>query len=64
MPRESQPKEILSLQELCKFLRIGPNKVIPLLESGAIPGRKMGTRWRIHREEAINWLRTGKGIAS
>ncbi len=60
MPREKQPKEVMSLPELEKFLRIGKIKAVNLLETGQIPGRKCGTRWRIYRDDAINWLRTGK----
>ncbi len=60
MPREKQPKEVMSVPDLQKFLRLGKIKVLNLLETGQIPGRKIGTRWRVYREDAINWLRTGK----
>lgn len=62
MPREKQPKEVMSLDEFKTYLRIGTIKALQLLESGEVPGRKIGTRWRIHRDDAIAWLRSGRGI--
>jgi hypothetical protein len=61
MPREKQPaREVMSLQELQHFLRIGNIKALQLLESGQIPGQKIGTRWRIYKDDAISWLRSGR----
>ncbi|HBF39799.1 MAG TPA: hypothetical protein DDW50_21105 [Firmicutes bacterium] len=61
MPREKQlTREVMSLPELKKFLRIGTIKALELLESGKVPGKKFGTRWRIYRDDAINYLRSGK----
>jgi excisionase family DNA binding protein len=62
MPREKQPKEVMSLDEFMNFLRIGKKKALALLENGDVPGRKLGTRWRVYRDDAIDWLRSGKGI--
>jgi excisionase family DNA binding protein len=60
MPRAKQPKEVMSLNELQKYLRIGNIKALELLTSGQIPGQKIGTRWRIHRSAADAWLMTGQ----
>jgi excisionase family DNA binding protein len=56
MPRHKQPEEVMSLNELQKYLRIGNIKALDLLNSGQISGKKIGTRWRIHRQAAENWL--------
>jgi excisionase family DNA binding protein len=58
MPRAKQPKEVMSLNEFQKYLRIGNVKALELLTSGKIPGQKIGTRWRIHRQAVENWLLT------
>lgn len=56
------PKEVLSLVEFQNYLRIGQRKALQLLETGQVPGRKIGTRWRVHRADVINWLHSGKGL--
>jgi excisionase family DNA binding protein len=56
-----QKQEVLSLADLQKYLRIGRTKALELLESGEIPGRKLGTRWRIHKNAAEAWLLHAEG---
>ncbi|HBE76357.1 MAG TPA: hypothetical protein DDW65_01020 [Firmicutes bacterium] len=48
--------EILSLAELMKLLRVSYGTAVNLLESQEIPGRKIYSRWRIQKQDVLNWL--------
>ena len=50
------PSEILSLQELSAYIRIAPSSVYKLVRQGAIPGRKVGKKWRFHKQAIDGWL--------
>jgi hypothetical protein len=48
--------EIMSVEQLRIYLRIDWKAAKELLESGAIPGRQIRGRWRVHKQAADNWL--------
>jgi excisionase family DNA binding protein len=50
------PSQILSLQELSAYIRIAPSSVYKLVRQGAIPGRKVGKKWRFHKQAIDRWL--------
>lgn len=52
------PPEVMGVQELAAYLRISVHTVYRLVEQGKIPGRKVGKRWRFHREVIVDWLAT------
>ncbi|MDW8104236.1 MAG: helix-turn-helix domain-containing protein [Armatimonadota bacterium] len=52
------PPEVMGVQELADYLRISVHTVYRLAEQGRIPGRKVGKRWRFHREAIVGWLAT------
>ncbi|MCS7308587.1 MAG: helix-turn-helix domain-containing protein [Armatimonadetes bacterium] len=52
------PPEVMGVQELAEYLRISVHTVYRLAEQGRIPGRKVGKRWRFHREAIVGWLAT------
>jgi excisionase family DNA binding protein len=43
--------EILTLEELASYLRIGTRTAYRLVSTGAIPAAKVGGQWRISRLE-------------
>ena len=59
MPRPKQPKEVMSLAEFQKYIRVGYYKAIELLTSGQVSAQKLGTRWRIHKQAVDAWMMAG-----
>ncbi|WP_132014841.1 helix-turn-helix domain-containing protein [Hydrogenispora ethanolica] len=53
-------KEVLTLSDTQKYLKLGRAKTKHLLESKQIPAQKIGTRWRVHRDAVIAWLKKEK----
>jgi excisionase family DNA binding protein len=48
----------LTVAEIAKRLRIGPLAVYAMLESGALPGLRIGRRWLVTRSAYEEWERT------
>lgn len=44
-------KEILTAQEVAKYLRIHPYTVKRLARAGKLPGFKVGDQWRFKKED-------------
>lgn len=50
---ENQP---LNPKEIAKYLRISENTVYRLLNSGKIPGTKIGWVWRVRKQDIDEYL--------
>ena len=59
-----QYNEILTIEELCKILKIGRNRAYELLEKDEIKGFRLGKPWKIPRTSLENYLKkqTGENI--
>ncbi|HEX3815834.1 MAG TPA: helix-turn-helix domain-containing protein [Mycobacteriales bacterium] len=57
---ENGNTDVLSLEEAAALLRVGPDDITELAESGEIPARKLGQQWRFSRSALLNWLRAEK----
>jgi len=49
---------VLTLDEAVSFLKVSKSTLYKLLESGRIPARKLGRRWRFSRSDLEQWLRS------
>lgn len=49
--------EILSVEALTIILGMSKNTILKLLNEGVIPGRKVGKKWRVLKEELIESLK-------
>lgn len=47
---------VLTVVEAATLLQVKPGHVYRLLNSGEMPGRRVGGVWRISRLQLINWL--------
>ena len=58
--------DVLTLDEAAAYLKVSTSTLYKLLQSGRIPARKLGRRWRFAREDLEAWLRgpQGEGAAS
>ena len=46
---------VLTVQELCDYLKVHRSTVYRLLKRGQIPGFKIGSDWRFNREAIDQW---------
>ncbi|MFW6009129.1 MAG: helix-turn-helix domain-containing protein [archaeon] len=45
----------LEVKDLCKLLPHSSTKIYLMLESGELPGRKLGGKWVISRDQFLAW---------
>lgn len=50
-------KEVMTVKELCDYLRLTKMTVLKLLNEGQIPARKVGGSWRILKSEIEKFLK-------
>jgi excisionase family DNA binding protein len=48
--------EVLTLEEAAELLRVSVDDVRALVESGELPGRRIGATWRLTRTALLAWL--------
>lgn len=53
----TQEGEVLTLEELAKYLKISRSTLYKLVRSRRIPGRKIGRSWRFHKSTIDRWLK-------
>jgi excisionase family DNA binding protein len=54
--RPDEPREVMSLAELAKWLDVEEETVRALAEAGELPGRRLGEEWRFARAAVLDWL--------
>ena len=52
-------REILSMNQAAKLVGIHKSIIKAGLETGEIPARFIGNRWRIYKQDVIDWIRAG-----
>ena len=50
-------KEIMTVEEIAKYLRVTERTIYRLLRRGSIPATKVGRQWRFNRAYIDEWLR-------
>lgn len=48
---------IMTIDTLSEYLKISRSTLYKLLQDGKLPGKKLGKRWRFHREAIDEWLK-------
>ncbi|MCD7888745.1 MAG: helix-turn-helix domain-containing protein [Oscillospiraceae bacterium] len=48
--------DVMIVEEVCEFLKLGKNKVYELLQSGDIASRKVGRKYLIPKKSVIDFL--------
>ncbi|NOY83154.1 MAG: acetate--CoA ligase [Kiritimatiellaeota bacterium] len=54
-------EDVLTLDEAAAHLKLSKSTLYKLLQSGRIPAKKLGRRWRFSREDLEKWLRNPDG---
>jgi excisionase family DNA binding protein len=52
--------DVLNPREAAAYLRVNPQTVYRLLNSGALPGAKIGRTWRVRRADLDRFLAGSK----
>ena len=56
--------ELMTLEEVASFLRVGKRTMHRLLKDGRIPGTKVGRQWRFDKASIDEWLhRNSAGVS-
>jgi excisionase family DNA binding protein len=62
---EQPPPSVLTVDELANLLRVNRKTVYDALSRDEIPGaRRVGGRYRIHRDAVLEWLASGQDRVS
>jgi excisionase family DNA binding protein len=48
--------DILTIEELSKYLRVSKSTLYKLVREGKIPSQKVGRHWRFHKENIDRWF--------
>lgn len=62
-PPETQPPEVLDLEQASRHLRIHAGSLRRIASEGRIPARKVGREWRFSRLALQAWLACSEGTA-
>lgn len=62
MGEAAQDMEMMTVEDLAKVMHIPRKTLYDCIHRGEIPGvRRLGRRFRIHRETVLAWVKSGKG---
>jgi excisionase family DNA binding protein len=50
------PDEIMTLEEVARYLKLKPQTVYKWAQEGQIPGAKLGKEWRFRRSILDEWI--------
>ena len=53
---ETQEKEILTIDEAAKLLKLGKRSVYQLAKKKKIPAKKVLNKWRFEKTALIDWV--------
>jgi len=52
--------DIMTIDEVCQYLRIPKSSLYRLAQEGKIPCQKVGKHWRFRKEAIDRWLEEAK----
>lgn len=56
--------ELLTVEQLCRILKIGKNTAYKLIQTGEIKGFRVGRSWKIPRDSVIEYIKNQGVTAS
>ena len=57
------PDEIMTLEEVARYLKLTPQTVYKWAQEGKIPGAKLGKEWRFRRRILDEWIDTSIALS-
>ena len=55
-------QEIMTIEEVARYLRIPVSTVYRLAQQGRIPASKVGRQWRFSRKALERWIESGSQV--
>ena len=55
-PDANKMDEILTMKELCGWLRVHPSTIYKLVQRGQFPYFRVGTEWRFRKDAVEHWM--------
>ena len=55
--------EIMTVEQLAKYLNVGVTTIYKLANDGKIPDTKVGNQWRFRKEKIDEWLDQGGKVS-
>lgn len=56
LSNSSSMEEIMTLEEVAKYLKVKPQTIYSWAQSGKIPAAKLGKEWRFRRSVIDKWF--------
>lgn len=50
------PPAVMTIDDLAEYLQVSKSSLYKLVQSGQIPGQKVGKHWRFRRDTIDRWL--------
>lgn len=54
-----QPNDVLTIDELARYLKVSKSTLYKLCQEGQVPGRKVGRHWRFRKVVIDEWMERG-----
>ncbi|MBY0311764.1 MAG: helix-turn-helix domain-containing protein [Phycisphaerales bacterium] len=55
--RAVPPREVMTITDLAEYLQVSKSSLYKLVQSGRVPGQKVGKHWRFHKDTIDAWLK-------
>ena len=62
--RSAGPPEVMTIDDLARYLQLSKSSLYKLAQEGKVPGQKVGRHWRFKRDTIDRWLDHGKGSSA
>lgn len=47
----------MTISDLAEYLQVSKSSLYKLVQSGRVPGQKVGKHWRFHKDSVDEWLK-------
>ncbi|QKK08442.1 MAG: helix-turn-helix domain-containing protein [Planctomycetota bacterium] len=58
-PSDPTPPEVMTIDDLARYLQLSKSSLYKLAQDGRVPGQKVGRHWRFHKAAIDAWLTKG-----
>jgi excisionase family DNA binding protein len=61
---DKKKDEVMTIDELATYLKVSKSTLYKLVQSGKVPGQKIGKHWRFKREVIDKWFEPSSALNS
>ena len=55
--------DIMTIDEVAKYLKVSTKSIYRLVKSGRLPAKKVLNKWRFSRDQIKEWIRSDKQMS-